>query len=121
MADKDFRENAPLDAARDAQAMLEATIRDLEYQVAHAVVVETAFRPASDRARLGSMVRVTNLELDKAVDYTLVGQTEVDAAAGRISVVSPLGKALIGHRSGEIVDVIAPSGTIQFRLDSVEG
>ncbi len=121
MADKDFRENAPLDAARDAQAMLEATIRDLEHQVAHAVVVETNARPASDEARLGSMVEVTNLVSKKSVGYTLVGHTEADAAAGRISVVSPLGKALVGHGAGDVVDVAAPAGTIQFRIESVEG
>lgn len=120
MADKDFRENAPLDAARDAQAMLEARIRDLEQKVARSVVVDgQASGPGV--AHIGSCVEVTNLGTDRDGRYTLVGQTEVDAAAGKISVASPMGKALVGRRKGDEVSVAAPSGTIRFRIGSIDG
>ncbi len=121
MADKDFRENAPLDAARDAQAHLEARIRDLEHQVAHAVVSDASADIAAGVVHLGSTVEVTNLVTDRTVRYTLVGQNEVDAAAGRISVASPVGQALVGQGAGKVVSVSAPSGKIEFRIEAVEG
>ena len=120
MADKDFRENAPLDAARDAQAMLEARIRDLEQKVARSVVVDgRASGPGV--AHIGSCVQVTNLGTDRDGRYTLVGQTEVDAAAGKISVASPMGQALVGGRKGDEVSVAAPSGIIHLRIESIDG
>ena len=119
-ADKDFRENAPLDAARDQQAHLESQIRELEHQVAHAVVVDRDEKPAGI-AHLGSTATVTNLVSSQTVRYTLVGQNEVDAAAGRISAASPVGQALVGHGPGDEVEVTAPSGAIRFRIEAVEG
>ena len=121
MADKDFRENAPLDAARDEQAMLEARIRDLEHQVAHARVANASSAANDGRVHLGSSVSATNLVSNKTVEYTLVGQNEVDAAAGRISIASPVGRALVGSTTGDEVEVDAPSGMIRFRVGEVSG
>jgi len=121
MADKDFRENAPLDAARDAQAMLEARIRELEHQIGHAVVVTPTTAGDGGKVHLGSRVRLLNLEAQKPVAYTLVSQNEVDAVAGRISIASPVGQALVGRSAGDEVDVVVPSGTVRFRVESVEG
>ena len=121
MADKDFRENAPLDAARDAQGYLEARIRELEHQLGHAVAVKRDEASLGGQAHLGSAVTVTNLVSSRTVQYTLVGQNEVDTAAGRISVVSPVGQALVGRSAGDVVAVEAPSGTIRFRVETVEG
>ncbi len=121
MADKDFRENAPLDAARDAQAMLEARIRDLEHQISHAVVVTPQQQTDVLQVHLGSLVRLTSLESGRVVEYTLVSQNEVDASAGRISAASPVGQALLGCGIGDEVEVTAPSGTRRFRVDSIEG
>ena len=119
MADKDFRENAPLDAARDQQAHVEARIRDLEHDIAHAVV-SSRRGTADGGAHLGSTLTVTNLVSNRTVQYTLVGQNEVDAGAGRISNASPVGRALIGSQAGDNVQVVTPSGTIGFRVDEVE-
>lgn len=116
-ADKDFRENAPLDAARDTQAHHEGRIRALEAQIAQADVVGGA---AEGEARVGSNVILHNLVSGQTVEYTLVGQNEVDATGGKISVASPVGHAVVGHRAGEEVEVSAPSGVIRFRLESVE-
>ena len=121
MADKDFRENAPLDAARDEQAMLEARIRDLEHTVHHSRVSNAAGAERDGRAHMGSSVKATNLVSKKSVEYTLVGQNEVDAAAGRISIASPVGRALVGSTVGDEVEVEAPSGTIRFRVEEVSG
>ena len=119
MADKDFRENAPLDAARDAQGHLEGRIQQLEYDIRHASV--EAAGGGGDRAHLGSIVTATNLVSGVTVDYTLVGQNEVDAAAGKISVASPVGQAFVGRGPGEEVEVTIPAGTVRFRIDAVAG
>ena len=119
MADKDFRENAPLDAARDAQGLLEARIRQVEYDVRHARVPATDGR--GGRAHLGSNVKATNLVSGGTVDYTLVGRNEVDASAGKISVASPVGQAFVGRSPGDEVDVTIPSGSVRFRIDAVAG
>lgn len=121
MEDGDVRENAPLDAARDSQALLEARIRELEYQIGHARVGGAGGAGRPGQAHLGSTVTLTNLVSDQTVRYTLVGQSEVDTAAGRISVVSPVGRALIGRAAGDELEVTAPVGMIQFRVEAVEG
>ena len=121
MADKDFRENAPLDAARDAQAHHEARIRHLEHQVHKADVVTPESRGNLEQAHVGSRVMLTNLVSHQSVQYTLVGPNEVDAAAGRISVASPMGQAVLGGSAGSEIEVTAPSGAIQFRIERVEG
>ena len=119
MADKDFRENAPLDAARDAQGHLEGRIRQLEYDIKYAVVV--AGEEESGRAHLGSSVTATNLVSGRTVDYTLVGHNEVDATAGKISIASPVGQAFVGRGPGDEVEVTIPSGKVRFRIETVVG
>ncbi|MCY3886497.1 MAG: transcription elongation factor GreA [Chloroflexi bacterium] len=119
MADKDFRENAPLDAARDAQGHLEGRIRQLEYDIKHAVVV--AGEEESGRAHLGSSVTAINLVSGRTVDYTLVGHNEVDATAGKISIASPVGQAFVGRGPGDEVEVTIPSGKVRFRIETVVG
>lgn len=120
MADKDFRENAPLDAARDAQAHHEARIRQLEHQVHTAEVVTPESRGNREQAHVGSRVMLTNLVSHQSVQYTLVGPNEVDAAAGKISVASPMGQAILGGSAGSEIEVAAPSGTIHFRIERVD-
>jgi transcription elongation factor GreA len=118
MADKDFRENAPLDAAREQQAHLEARIRELESLLKRAVVVE---RPAAvNVARMGSRVRLRDLESGREVTYLLVGPGEVNAAEGKISVSSPVGRALMDRSEGEEVVVEAPARTFRYRIEQIE-
>ena len=120
-ADKDYRENAPLDAAREAQAQLDSRIRVLEAQIAHAVVADRSAAADDGKARLWSVVGATNLVSGRAVQYTLVSQNEADAAGGKISIASPVGRALMGTGVGDEVAVAAPAGTVRFRIDSIEG
>lgn len=119
MADKDFRENAPLDAARDAQAHLEARIREVEATLRHAVAIDTGERRRS-KAKLGSTVVLANLGTGAEVRYTLVGPDEASPAQGKISVVSPVGKALVDRQAGDEVEVAAPAGTVRFRIERIE-
>ena len=118
--DKDIRENAPLEAAREYQERLKGRIDELEYQIAHAVVTEGV---ATGRAQVGSTVKVALLdrEPERIEEYTLVGPTEVDAAARRISIESPMGRGLFDKSAGSQVVIEAPRGTIRFRVVAVEG
>ena len=120
MADKDFKENAPLDAARERQAYVESRIRKLEMTIDLAVIVEAAEGPKGDVVQLGSTVVLRNLNADKDVSYTLVRPAEVNASQGRISFQSPVGQAVLKKRPGDEVEVVAPSGTIRFRIERVE-
>jgi transcription elongation factor GreA len=119
MADKDFRENAPLDAARDAQAHVEGRIRELEATLHSAKIIESE---ASQRlkASLGSTLVLANLGSGTQVRYTLVGPDEASPAQGKISVVSPVGKALVDREAGEEVEVAAPAGKLRFRIERIE-
>jgi len=119
MLDKDFRENAPLDAAKDKQAHLEARIREIEAALKHAVIVEKT--GGSSKVRIGSTVEVTNLTSGAAQRYTVVGENEGNAAAGKISVASPIGKALLERSPGEEVEVSVPAGRLRFRIEKIEG
>ena len=119
MQDKDFRENAPLDAARDEQAHLEARIRDLEQRRRNAVIVDEQSK--GGRANVGSVVKLLNVKANKEQQFTLVSPTEVDPANGKISIDSPVGVAVINHSTGDEVTVNAPSGPMVFRVLDVQG
>jgi transcription elongation factor GreA len=119
MADKDFRENAPLDAARDAQGHLEARIRTAEEGLRHAVIIDEETK--AGRANVGSTVRVLNLDANKEQLFHLVSSAEVDPASGKISVESPVGAAMIDRGPGDEVTVRAPSGTTRLRVIEVIG
>ncbi len=121
--DKDIRENAPLEAAREHQERLKSRIDELEYQIAHAVVRDER---ATGRAKLGSRVSVVEVDdnggfLGEAREYTLVGTTEANAAARRISVESPLGRGLLDQPADRQIEIQAPSGRKRFRLLAVTG
>lgn len=119
-SDGDVRENAPLDAAREAQGKLEARIRELEAMLRLAVIVEhTDAAVAADVAHIGSNVVISNLATGAKLEYQIVNAAEARGGTGRLSFESPVGQAVVGHRQGDIVEVAAPNGTIRFRIDSV--
>ncbi|MDO8531938.1 MAG: transcription elongation factor GreA [Dehalococcoidia bacterium] len=121
MADKDFRENAPLDAAREAQGMTEARIRELEHKLRSATLIEGRNGERSSRVRLGCRVTVRDLANSEEFLYVLVNPSEVNPSTGKISVMSPTGRALLEHELGDEVDVSAPAGKLRYRVVKVEG
>lgn len=118
--DKDFRENAPYDAAKQHQAEVEARIRQLQGILARAQIIEEGKAAATGRVTLGAKVKLRDLTHDEELEYTLVSANEANPRAGRISIASPVGRALLDRSPGETVDVEAPAGTMQFRIESVE-
>lgn len=120
MSDKDFRENAPLDAAKDRQAHVEARIRELETVLHRALIIGQDTTVDGEAAGIGSTVVLRNLKSDAETRFTLVSPNEVDPAQGKISVESPVGRALLQRRPGEEVEVAAPRGTLHFRIERVE-
>src|SRR5438045_9583508 len=104
----DLSENAEYHAAKERQGQIEATIADLEDRLSRAMVIDPTTL-SGDKIVFGATVTLTE-EDDKTVKYQIVGQTEADAKVGRISYNSPLGRAAVGRRRGEEVEVSTPSG-----------
>jgi len=117
-ADKDFRENAPLAAAREQRSHLEGQIRELEETLKSAVLISGKQR-SSQKAGIGDSVTLLDLASGAELHYTMVNSREVDPARGWISSASPIGQAVIGHSPGEVVEVIAPAGRQRYRIERV--
>jgi len=111
----DLSENAEYDAARDAQGLLEAKIANLKDLVANAKVIDES-KVDTSKVQMLNRVKFQNVANDMVMEYTIVGETEADFANGKLSVTSPIAKALMGHAKGEIVDAQVPSGTIKFKI-----
>lgn len=114
----DLSENAEYHAAKERQGQVEAQIADLEDKLARAVVIDPRSL-SGDKVVFGATVRLLD-ENDKPVTWQIVGETEADARHGRISFNSPLGRALIGRRQGDEVEVVTPSGDRSYMIDQVQ-
>ena len=114
----DLKENAEYDAAKEAQGMLEAKIALLESQLAAVRVIDESTIDTS-KVSILTKVTLTNLKTKKQVTYQIVSETEADLKAGKISVTSPIGKAILGKQVGETADVQAPAGLITFQIDKI--
>lgn len=114
----DLRENAEYTAAKERQQFLDARISEIERKLGEAQVIEGG-SGTSDTVVFGTTVRLTDVESEDAKTYTLVGQEEADVKNGSISVQSPLGRALIGHRVGDVVQVHRPAGMIEYEIQAI--
>ena len=120
MADKDFRENAPLDAAKDHQGIIEARIRELEASINTAQILETKQAKVA-RSRVGAKVTLKDVTSGRVVAYTLVDVREADASTGRISTKSPVGLALLDRSVGDEVTINVPKGTLKYLVQKIAG
>ncbi len=111
----DLSENAEYDAAKDAQGLLEMKISKLETIIANARILDDSGID-DNKAYILSTVKLRNLKNKVEVKYTLVAEQEADLKRGRISVKSPVGKAVLGREVGEIVEIDAPAGKMEFEL-----
>jgi|SRR5690625_913394 len=119
-AQGDLSENAEYDAARERQAFVEGRIRELEGTLSNAQVIDPADLDADDRIVFGATVTLVDLETDEEVRYQIVGDVESDIKAGRISVLSPVARALIGKSEGDVTEVQTPGGQREFEIIAVE-
>ena len=116
-ADKDFRENAPLAAARERKAYLEGRIKEIESILNRAQIVGED--QDTSRAKFGDTVVLRDLSSGKEFSYTLVDPREANPAKGKLSVASPLGKAILDKEKGQTVEVVAPAGTFCCRIEDI--
>ncbi len=114
-ADKDFRENAPLQAAREERGHLEGRIAELEETLKSAVIIDER-QADQHRIGIGDSVVLKDLDSGEEVSYILVSSKEVDLRAGKISCVSPLGKAIVGQAPGQTIEVVTPGGRLRYRI-----
>lgn len=115
----DLRENAEYHAAREQQSFCEGRITEIERKLAEAEVIDVTRIQHSGKVIFGSTVTLFNLNTEESVTYRIVGEDEADVASGKISVVSPIARALMGKSEGDEIVVEAPAGSIEYEIDTV--
>jgi len=118
-ADKDFRENAPLEAAREERGHLEGRIRELEEALKSATIIDETQKVAL-KVGIGDSVVLRDAVSGEELRYTIVSPREVDPTKGNISSNSPIGKAIIGRAQGEIMEITAPVGKLRYQIKQIE-
>ena len=111
----DLSENSEYNEAKNEQAQVEARIVSVENMLKNAIVIDESERDTS-KVELGATVTIHDIEFDEDITYKIVGSTEADPDEGRLSDESPLGKSLMGKAEGEMIDVDAPAGVIQYKI-----
>lgn len=111
----DLTENAEYDAAKEAQALNEKKIAELERKLAQARIIDDLDIP-KDKVYVGATVTLKNLDTGDQVERTLVPSEEADAEKGRISVASPIAKGLLGSREGDEVEIKVPAGVVRYKI-----
>ena len=115
----DLSENSEYDEAKSAQELNENKIIELENKLRHAKIIDES-EIDTKTVQIGNIVKVHDMEFDEDVSYTIVGSTEVDLSQNKISNESPIGKALLGAKKGDIVSANIPSGIAQFKVLSIK-
>ena len=111
----DLGENAEYDAAREAQGLNEKRIVELEEKLSHAQILDDS-NIDKDKAFIGATVTLEDLDTERELKYTLVAELEADFAEKKISVTSPVGKALLGHKVGDVVIIKVPAGDLNYKI-----
>lgn len=122
-ADKDFKENAPLDAAREQLSKLESRIKDLEATLKVATIIDNKTmgqETARQVISIGNTVVLKDLSTRESIEYKLVDAREANPVKGRISVASPIGKALLNHKKGDHIEVKAPAGNLPYIIEEIK-
>ncbi len=111
----DLSENAEYHAAKERQGFIETRMQELQGKLALAQVIDTS-KLSNERVVFGATVTLLDMDSEEEKRYTLVGTDEADIKEGKISVISPVGKALIGHKQGEVVTIRVPAGTVDYEI-----
>ena len=115
----DLSENAEYHAAREQQSFMEGRINKIESTLADVQIINVKEIDETDKVVFGATVTILNLNSDEEVTYQIVGELEADINTGLISIASPIARSLIGKQVGDIVDVNAPSGVIEYEIIQV--
>lgn len=116
----DLSENAEYDAAKERQGFIEGRIADLESKLSNAQVIDPAQLDADGRIVFGATVQLVDPESDDQVTYQIVGDDEADIKLGKVSVNSPISRALIGKEAGDVAEVVAPGGIREYEVLDVK-
>ena len=116
----DLKENAEYHAAREEQSFMEGRIKDIEAKLSKAHIIDIKTMPVSTKVIFSSTVLLINLDDSKKVTYKLVGEDEADLKIGKISITSPLARALIGKDQGDIVELKMPNGITEYEISKVK-
>ena len=111
----DISENAEYDAAKEAQAFNEKKIAELEERLSRAQILDDT-KIAKDKALVGATVKLKDLDSGEELQYTLLSELEADFSRGKISITSPVGKALLGHKQGDVVEIKVPAGALRYKI-----
>ncbi len=115
----DLKENAEYHAAREQQSFIEGRILEVESKLSQSQVIDVTKIEKSGKVIFGTTVNLINVDTDENLRYQIVGEDEADIKGGKISISSPIARALIGKEEGEIVAVQIPSGTVEYEIDEV--
>ncbi len=116
----DLKENAEYHAAREQQSFCEGRIQEIEGKLSNAQIIDVKTIAATGKVIFGTTVTIINLETDETKTYRIVGDDEADVKASKISVSSPIARALIGKEEGDVVLVKTPGGDVEYEIDKVE-
>lgn len=116
----DLKENAEYHAAREQQSFAEGRIAEIEGKLSNAQIIDVTKLDANGKVVFGATVEIEELETGKTVVYQIVGEDEADIKHGRISIGSPIARALIGKEAGDTVIVKAPGGDIEYEILSIQ-
>ena len=116
----DLKENAEYHAAREQQSFTEGRINEIEAKLSNAQVIDIASITKTGKVIFGSTVVLVNMDDDKEVEYKIVGDDEADIKLNKISVNSPIARAMIGKEEGDVVLVNTPSGGVEYEVDEVK-
>ena len=116
----DLKENAEYHAAREQQSFAEGRIQELEHKLSHAQIIDITTIPASGKVIFGATVTLIDVSDDRSVTYRIVGEDEANVQIGKISVTSPIARAMLGKEEGDAIVVKTPKGDTEYEVEKVE-
>lgn len=119
-AQGDLRENAEYQYAKEEQGFIEGRIKEIEGKLSHAQVIDITQIPASGKVIFGTTVNLINLDSDEDITYKIVGDDEADIKVNKISVYSPIARAMIGKEIGDVAVVKTPAGEVEYEICAIE-
>ena len=116
----DLRENAEYHAAREQQSFCEGRITEIERKLADSEIIDVTKIEPTGRVIFGTTITLYNLDTEKSVTYQIVGEDEADVPSGKISVISPIARAVMGKHEGDEIVVKAPAGDVEYEIEGVK-